>query len=184
MAQFIDYNKVIDQAMRGIVKKCIKFVEKKGGKLPGTHHFYITFDTTHPEVKMSPQLMKSHKDQMTIVIQHQFWDLKAEENHFEVTLSFNNVREKLVIPYDSLISFADPSARFGLQFQNDEDLVLPEDEEMLDDELFQTLMELDEESTQQTTSSKKKKSDSKKSSKNSDEDSSSKIISIDSFRKK
>ncbi len=182
MAQFIDYNKVIDQAMRGIVKKCLKFVEKHGGKLPGNHHFYITFDLNHPDTKISTNLQKSHKDQMTIVMQHQFWDLKANDTFFEITLSFNNIREKLVIPYDALISFADPSARFGLQFHSEEDLILPDDDELSDEELFQALLELDEESVGHEEEKPKKKSG--KSAAKDKSDSGSKIISIDNFRKK
>ena len=114
MTKFIDYNKVIDQAMRSIVRKCLKFIETLDGKLPGNHHFYITFALSNPDVKMSDKLRKMHQDQMTIVIQHQFWDLNVEEKKFSITLSFNNVREKLEIPFDAVISFADPSARFGL----------------------------------------------------------------------
>lgn len=183
MAQFIDYNKVIDQAMRGIVKKCLKFVEKHGGKLPGNHHFYITFDLNHPGTKISPILAKSHKDQMTIVLQHQFWDLKTEDDSFEVTLSFNNIREKLHVPYDSLISFADPSARFGLQFHSEEDLVLPDDEDLTDEEIFQALLDLDEENSPGAPAKKGKK-EKAKAGKPAKGDEDSKIISIDSFRKK
>ena len=87
MAQFLDYNKIIDQSMRGIVKKCLKFVEKKGGKLPGNHHFYITFDINFPGVKISKNLSKMHNDQMTIVMQHQFWDLDVRDEKFSIVLS-------------------------------------------------------------------------------------------------
>src|SRR5688500_17533652 len=100
MAQFLDYNKIIDQSMRGIVRKCLKYVLAKGGKLPGNHYFYITFDITFPGVKISKNLAKMHQGQMTIVMQHQFWDLDVQEDKFSVTLSFNGVREKLEIPYD------------------------------------------------------------------------------------
>jgi hypothetical protein len=182
MAQFIDYNKVIDQAMRGIVKKCLKFVEKRGGKLPGNHHFYITFDLSHKGVKISPALAKTHKDQMTIVIQHQFWDLTVEDAKFSIVLSFNNVREKIEIPYDALISFADPSARFGLQFHSEDDLVVPDDEDISDEELFQALLDLDD--TQDTGMDKKKAAERKAKVAETNADGSSKIISIDSFRKK
>ena len=176
MAQFLDYNKIIDQAMRGIVKKCLKFIEKKGGKLPGNHHFYITFDINHPGASISKNLAKMHQDQMTIVLQHQFWDLDVGEEQFSVVLSFNGVREKLVVPYEALISFADPSSRFGLQFNSEDDLIVPSDEEsdLLDEEILQSLLDIDQE-----TKKKPKKSEVKDKS-----DSGSKIISIDSFRKK
>lgn len=174
MAQFLDYNKIIDQSMRGIVKKCLKYVLAKGSKLPGNHHFYITFDITFPGVKISKNLAKMHQGQMTIVMQHQFWDLSVDEDKFSVTLSFNGVREKLEIPYDSLISFADPSARFGLQFNTEDELIAPEDDGDIDDEILQSLLDLGEKSAAEKDKPKKGKK----------EDSSSKIISIDSFRKK
>lgn len=196
MSQFIDYNRVIDQAMRSIVKRCLRYVEKTGSKLPGNHHFYITFDVEHEGVDISENLRKLHKDQMTIVIQHQFWDLEVEEARFSVTLSFNNIKEKLVIPYDSLISFADPSARFGLQFHDDEDLVLPDDDEEIDDELIESLLDLGDEDDlyqeeldrqkekKKSTKAKKSAKDSEKDSGEAEEDDESKVISIDSFRKK
>ncbi len=165
--------------MRGIVKKCLKFVEKKGGKLPGNHHFYITFDINFAGVKISKNLSKMHNDQMTIVMQHQFWDLDVQDEKFSIVLSFNGVREKLEIPYDALISFADPSARFGLQFNNDDELISPEDgDEEIDEEILQSLLNLDDEANANTNSGKKPKKGEKKA------DPSSKIISIDSFRKK
>lgn len=169
--------------MRGIVKKCLKFVEKKGGKLPGNHHFYITFDINFPGVKISKNLAKMHNDQMTIVLQHQFWDLDVKDEEFSVVLSFNGVREKLVIPYDALISFADPSSRFGLQFNNEDELIVPDDGEAeIDDEILQSLLDLGEEDLK----AKKKPAKEDKKGKKGDkkDDSSSKIISIDNFRKK
>lgn len=181
MGKFIDYNRVVDQAMRGIVRKCLRFVLKNNSRLPGNHHFYITFDLDHPGVEVSDILRKTHVEQMTIVMQHQFWDLEVEEDYFSVVLSFNSVREKLVIPYDSLISFADPSARFGLQFHNDEDLVLPEDDEEIDDELLESLLQIEEEFTAEEKAREQKKKARKKI---AGEDEGSKVISIDSFRKK
>ena len=179
MAKFIDYNKVIDQAMRGIVKKCLKYIETLDGKLPGNHHFYITFNLTHPDVVVSDKLKKMHHEQMTIVIQHQFWDLLVEEKQFSVTLSFNNVREKLVVPFDAVISFADPSARFGLQFQSEEDLIMPDDDidGELEDEIIKSLLDIEESANSDGKPAAKKGKKDKK-------DAGSKVISIDSFRKK
>lgn len=181
MSKFIDYNKVVDQAMRSIVRRCLRFVVKNGYKLPGNHHFYITFDLDHKGVDISKTLRKTHVDQMTIVLQHQFWDLLVEEDFFSIVLSFNNTREKLVIPYDSLISFADPSARFGLQFHNDEDLVLPDDDEEIDDELLESLLQIEEEFEEEEKTRNKKKPKTKST---GETDDGSKVISIDSFRKK
>ena len=173
MAKFIDYNKVIDQAMRGIVRRCLKFVEKSGGKLPGNHHFYITFSLEHQGVQISDRLAKMHKGQMTIVMQHQFWDLDVRDTDFTVSLSFNGNREKLIIPYDALISFADPHARFGLQFHDEEDLVMPDEEDEIDDDLLDSLMEMNDEVPQ-----------TKPTPQNGDQPQTSKVISIDSFRNK
>ena len=111
----IDYPIFIDQAMRSAVREVLRSVEKTG--LPGEHHFYISFGTTHPGVKMSEQLRSRYPKDITIVLQHQFWDFKVEESQFQVTLSFGGAPEKLVVPFAALTAFADPSVKFGLQFQ-------------------------------------------------------------------
>lgn len=183
--KFIDYNKVVDQAMRSIVRRCLRFVLKNNNKLPGNHHFYITFDLDHPGTEISDKLKKTHVDQMTIVLQHQFWNLEVEEDYFSVELSFNNVREKLVIPYDALISFADPSSRFGLQFHNeDEELMLPDDDEEIDDELLESLLQIEEEFEEEEKIKKNSRKKSKSDTDGIDGGEGSKVISIDSFRKK
>ena len=111
----LDYSQFIDQAMRGAVRDVLKRVSVSG--LPGEHHFYVSFSTTHPGTRLSEQLRAKYPREMTIVIQHQFWDFKVEEQQFHVTLSFGGMPEKLVIPYAALTAFADPSVKFGLQFQ-------------------------------------------------------------------
>jgi hypothetical protein len=111
----IHYPLLIDQAMRGVVRDVLKRVQATG--LPGEHHFYISYDTTHPGVKMSEQLRAKYPHDITIVLQHQFWDFKVDEQAFQVTLSFGGVPEKLVVPFAALTAFADPSVKFGLQFQ-------------------------------------------------------------------
>lgn len=110
----IDYPNLIDTAMRGVVKDVLKQVKLYG--LPGNHHFFISFRTDHPAAKVSDTLRARHPQDLTIVLQHQFWDLKVEDSYFSVMLSFNNTPEKLVIPYEAITAFADPSVRFGLQF--------------------------------------------------------------------
>lgn len=112
----IRYSALIDQAMRGVVRDVLRYVEGKG--LSGDHHFYISYLTTHPSVKMSEQLRAKYPKEITIVLQHQFWDFKVGEQSFQVTLSFGGVPEKLVVPFSALTAFADPSVKFGLQFQN------------------------------------------------------------------
>lgn len=112
----IDYGLLIDEAMQAIVKKALLIVEKTG--LPGEHHFYITFDTEYPGVMIPDTLHKRYPEEMTIVLQHQFWDLEIEEDRFSVVLSFDNVRNSLVVPFSALTAFADPSVKFGLQFRH------------------------------------------------------------------
>jgi hypothetical protein len=111
----LHYPVIIDQAMRGVVRDVLKRVQSSG--LPGEHHFYISFSTTHPGVRISEQLKSRYPKEITIVLQHQFWDFKVEEQQFGVTLSFGGVPEKLLVPYAALTAFADPSVKFGLQFQ-------------------------------------------------------------------
>ena len=111
----LNYSVMIDQAMRGVVRDALRRVSANG--LPNEHHFYISYATEYPGVKMSDQLKNKYPKEITIVLQHQFWDFKVEEAQFGVTLSFGGVPEKLVVPFAALTAFADPSVKFGLQFQ-------------------------------------------------------------------
>lgn len=110
----IDYPGMIDSAMRSVVREALIHVDKFG--LPGEHHFFISFQTNYPGVSISPQLKSRYPEEITIVVQHQFWDLKITDTQFSIMLSFNNIPEKLVVPFDALTAFADPSIKFGLQF--------------------------------------------------------------------
>ena len=110
----IDYPGLIDSAMRNVVKEALIHVDTYG--LPGEHHFFISFQTSFPGVSISPQLKSRYPEEITIVVQHQFWDLKITDKQFSIMLSFNNIPEKLVVPFDALTAFADPSIKFGLQF--------------------------------------------------------------------
>lgn len=116
---FIDYGQLIDDAMHVIVKKALERVVKDG--LPGKHHFFISFLTTYPGVSISDALKKKYPEEMTIVLQHQFEGLDVTDIGFSVTLSFDNVKERITIPFDSLAAFADPSVKFGLQFRHADD---------------------------------------------------------------
>jgi len=111
----IDYQALVQEALRDVVRGALKLVEKDG-RLPGAHHFYIAFHTRHPGVIVSDAILARYPHEMTIVLQHQFWDLKVGEEDFQVTLSFNNVPEKLIIPFAAVKNFFDPSTKFGLQF--------------------------------------------------------------------
>ena len=116
MEERIDYAVLVEQAMRQVAYQALQQVQQYG--LPGDHHFFISFNTTHPDVVLSDNLRSRYPEEMTIVLQHQFHDLLVEEDAFSVTLSFNNLPEKLVIPYTAMTAFADPSVKFGLRFQN------------------------------------------------------------------
>ncbi len=110
----IDYASFVDTAMRGAVREILRSVEKDG--MPGQHHFFVSFRTDYPGVTISEMLRGKYPQEITIVLQHQFWDLSVESERFKVSLSFNNIPEKLVIPFAALTGFADPSTKFGLQF--------------------------------------------------------------------
>ncbi len=110
----IHYKELEQEALRGVIRTVMTRIEKIG-ELPGDHHFFIAFNTQADGVMLSKRLMEQYPEEMTIVLQHQFWDLKVEEDYFEVKLSFNNIPEKLVIPYKSIKVFFDPSVPYGLQ---------------------------------------------------------------------
>lgn len=111
----IRYDIVIQDALRGAVRKILAEVIRAG--LPGDHHFYIAFDTTAPGVRISPRLRERYPKEMTIVLQHQFWDLSVSEHVFEIGLSFGGIPEKLVIPFSAIKGFFDPSVQFALEFE-------------------------------------------------------------------
>ena len=118
---FIDYGKLIDDSMHQIVISALNIVSEHG--LVGDHHFFISFNTKYEGVYLSEKLLSKYPHEMTIVLQHQFESLKLSEDGFEVTLSFDQIRERIVIPFKSLIAFADPSVKFGLQFKKFDDLL-------------------------------------------------------------
>ena len=115
MTDQIRYDLLTQQALRGVVHSVLTDTAKKG--LPGDHHFYISFDTHAEGVRMSDRLRAQYPDEMTIILQHQFWDLKVGEEEFEVGLSFGGVPEKLTVPFEAINGFFDPSVQFGLQFE-------------------------------------------------------------------
>lgn len=109
------YDKMVEQALRGVVRQAVEEVKKSG--LPGDHHFYITFMTDYPGVDIPSYLRDRYPGEMTIVLQYQFYDLTVDRDKMGVTLSFNNVPERLTIPLGAITIFADPSVNFALQFQ-------------------------------------------------------------------
>jgi uncharacterized protein len=111
---YIRYDILAQEALRGLVRTVLADTAAKG--LPGDHHFFITFETGAEGVRLSPRLRSQHPINMTIVLQHQFWDLSVTEEAFEVGLSFNGIPEKLRIPWGAITDFVDPSVEFGLKF--------------------------------------------------------------------
>jgi hypothetical protein len=115
MADQIRYDLLTQQALRGVVRSVLADAAKKG--LPGEHHFYITFATKADGVRISERLLGQYPEEMTIILQHQFWDLKVGDDEFEVGLSFGGIPEKLTVPFEAINGFFDPSVQFGLQFE-------------------------------------------------------------------
>lgn len=113
----LDYDLLVQMALRGVVRDVLTMVEQSG--LPGNHHFYLAFKTQHPGVEVPDHLRERYSEEITIVLQYQFWDLKVAEDYFEVCLSFNKRPERLVVPFEALTGFMDPSVQFGLQLQPD-----------------------------------------------------------------
>jgi uncharacterized protein len=110
----IRYDVLTQNALRGVVREVLTQVQRDG--LPGEHHLYIAFDTGADGVSISKRIKEQYPEEMTIVLQYQFWDLIVTNERFEVKLSFSNVPERLVVPFDAVKAFYDPSAQFGLQF--------------------------------------------------------------------
>ncbi|MFN8722611.1 MAG: SspB family protein [Rhodospirillales bacterium] len=114
-AEGLQYDRMIDAAFRGVVRQALTQVSRDG--LPGEHHFYLTFRTGFPGIELPPHLKAQYPNEMTIVLQFQFYGLEVDDEKFAVTLSFSGVRERIVIPFDAISTFADPSVNFALQFQ-------------------------------------------------------------------
>ena len=112
----IPYDEIVQEALRAVVGRVLGEVEQSGG-LPGEHHFYITFKTRHPGVSIPKHLLERFPDEMTIVIQHRFWDLKVEPDAFSVGLSFGGVPATLQVPFAAVTQFHDPAVEFALTFQ-------------------------------------------------------------------
>ena len=157
--QQFQYDTMVQEALRNVVREALEELCKDGFR--GEHHFYITFKTQTPDVILPNFLHERYPEEMTIVLQHQFWNLQVKQAHFEVELSFNDKRENLVIPFKSITGFADPSVKFGLQFDDNIKADLTSDEKNDANELAVTAQYLDEKS------------------KNSGE-----VVSLDQFRKK
>jgi len=109
-----NYEEMVQEGLRGVVREALEATAHSG--LPGAHHFYIAFKTDYPGVQLPDYLKERHPEEMTIVIQHQYWGLEVDEKGFFITLSFSESQERIYIPFHALLSFMDPYAKFGLQF--------------------------------------------------------------------
>lgn len=127
---FIDYDAKVQDALRGVVKTILSETAENG--LAGDHHFYIAFKTQAEGVDIPEHLKTRFPEEMTIVLQHKFWGLKVSEDQFEVGLSFNQQPAQLVIPFDAIVGFVDPSVQFALQFHEETDLEEEEEDLALD----------------------------------------------------
>lgn len=128
MARSIDYGNLMHRAMRGLIQSVLTEVAEHG--LPGAHHFFITFDTTHPDVQMADWLKERYPTEMTVVIQHWYENLAVNDDGFSITLNFGNNPEPMVIPFDALRTFVDPSVEFGLRFETQEQDEEDDDEDI------------------------------------------------------
>ena len=162
----IRYDILTQDALRGVVRKVLSEVEKVG--LPGDHHFFISFATKAPGVRISKKLLEQYEDEMTIVIQHRYKDLKTSDTGFEIGLSFDGIEELLIIPFSALKGFFDPSVEFGMQFE-------PAHTNL------ETSIAVDEE---EETSDPEPEKEETGADKPTEEEKGDKVISLDSFRKK
>ena len=164
MADTIDYGHLMHSAMRSLIKTVLMGVKEHG--LPGDHHFFITFDTTHPDVQIADWLRERYPNEMTVVVQHWFDALEIREDGFSITLNFGDAPEPLSIPFEALRTFVDPSVEFGLRFEADED---DDDDTALhsveDDDAEDTIVET---APEQVIEPVKKEAD---------------VVSLDAFRK-
>ncbi|MCK0068531.1 SspB family protein [Kordiimonas laminariae] len=166
----IDYDAKVQQALRQVVSNVLKDVEHDG--LPGDHHFYIAFKTQAPGVDIPGHLISRFPDEMTIVVQHKFWNLKVHEDYFEIMLSFNQAPENLIIPFDAIVGFVDPSVQFALQFHDASDIPADLDTEEEIDDLPEPIIE--KAATEENVDNKAADTDA-----NSDN-----IVALDAFRRK
>ena len=154
MADEIDYGNLMHNAMRSLIQDVLTEVKNNG--LPGEHHFFITFDTNHAGVEMASWLKDRYPTEITVVMQHWYDDLEVKDDGFSVTLNFGDTPEHLVIPYEAILTFVDPSVEFGLRFETNE-----EDE--------------DKDEKKPTVSKESNKDDTKKET--------GQVVSLDNFRK-
>ncbi len=179
----IRYDILAQDALRGVLRKVLSEVAKTG--LPGEHHFYVTFATKAPGVRISTRLVNQYPEDITIVLQHQYWDLTVTEHAFEVGLSFNGIPERLLVPFSAIKAFVDPSVQFALQFEpstagEDVEIESVEEPEGEDSKVLAG-PEPTEEHTEQAASPETEGDEAETESKPATE---AEVVSLDAFRKK
>ncbi len=181
------YDALVDDALRSVVRRVLRQVADKG--LPGSHHFYISFRSTDPGVQLPDYLRAKYPEEMTIVLQHQYWDLKITDEFFEVTVSFNKQQERIKVPFAALSAFVDPSVRFGLQFDRKEKVAAPA--EKTTEPVPPTPLPAPEKrpslgapAEAGTTGETKPEAAAQPGTESKPEDAASKIVKLDTFRKK
>ena len=160
--ELLDYPKLVENAMRGVVRAALSEVAEHG--LPGEHHFFISFQTTAPGVDIASVLRAQYPEEMTIVVQHKFWDLTVDEDAFSITLSFGGAQQPLFIPFDAITGFIDPSVNFGFKF--DDEIPPPEPAEVDDAPATDDPPATDDASSDETA------------------DKTGQVLTLDAFRKK
>lgn len=183
MQDHIRYDILAQEALRGVIRKVLSEVAATGS-LPGEHHFFITFLTNAPGVRISPYLKEKYSEQMTIVIQHQFWDLKVTDSYFEIGLSFSDKPEKLHIPFAAIRGFYDPSVNFELEF----DTMMADNEDLPAEtvslaETEEDALEVEPEIEAEDTGVAQTEPATAES-KDEDDKSGADVVSLDAFRKK
>ena len=174
----MNYEQMTQLALRGVVRDSIRRVIREDG-LPGAHHFYITFLTRYPDVEIDESLAKKYPEEITIVLEHQFWDLQAHADEFEVTLKFGGIPKYLKVPYHAITRFHDPSVGFALQFDPPQEM----------EPAAPTLAKLKPKKSEKPKSTKAKKKTKDKGAvkpkeQTEPEEAANKVVSLDSFRKK
>lgn len=180
------YDILVQNALRGVIRKVLSEIDKTG--LPGNHHFFITFMTGAPGVKVSNRVREQYPDQMTIVLQHQFWELEIDETGFGIGLSFSDVPEKLYIPYAAIRGFYDPSVNFELEFdvEQAEDSAEEDGSELIvsdtDDE--KVVKSEDETTSKGGSTPKEVENEDSEADDPESEEASADVVSLDAFRNK
>ena len=172
----IGYEALTEQALRSVVRAALKRVEKQG--LIGAHHFYLTFKTRDPGVEIPEFLLERYPEEITIVLQNQYWGLKVGEDEFEVSLTFQKLPATLVVPFSALTAFVDPSVQFGLQFRNSSAAKLPATREAAKPATLPTASE------KARVAPRKGSEESKPPAEGTPTPTSPQVVSIDKFRKK